>query len=119
MPSGRLAGRRICTWKAGSKQEMELGYKASRPTYCDPLPSVKLHPLRVLLPSQTVPPAGDQVLKQSVEEDISHSNPGQMLYAKVSVDTKEQGYFLSISLKNLTIKLPLQAPVLSPAFLKI
>jgi hypothetical protein len=56
-------GRSICTWNAESKQEVELGYKASRPTHCDLLPPVKLHLLRVLRPSQTVPPAGDQVLQ--------------------------------------------------------
>ena len=55
---------------------------------------------------------------ESMEEGISHANPGQMLCVKVSVDTKGR-LFLSISLKNLTIKPPFQAPVMSSAFLKI
>lgn len=65
---------RICTWKAESEQEVKLGYKALRPTYCDLLPSMRLHPLLVLYSSQTVPSATCQV------RGISYSNPWQMVY---------------------------------------
>lgn len=60
-------------------------------------------------------------------EGRSTFKPRTELHVKVNVDTKGQSFFvffvgfffISISLKNLTIKPPLQSPVLSPDFLKV
>lgn len=53
----------IYTEEAEREQEVGLDYEASRPAHSDPLPPVRLHLLKVLQPSQSVPPARDQVFK--------------------------------------------------------
>lgn len=49
--------------------------KPPRPTSSDPLPPVRIHTLKVGPPSQTGPPAGDQVFTQEPVGDILHSHP--------------------------------------------
>lgn len=60
-------GWSYCTYtqEAKHKQEMGQGYKTSRPPSSDRLPPARLCLLKAPQPSQTVPPAEDQVFKHA------------------------------------------------------
>lgn len=48
------------------KQEVEIVYKPSSPTYSNPLPPARLHLLKVPQPFKIMPPSGDQVFKHVI-----------------------------------------------------
>lgn len=53
----------ICTQEAEGQQEVEPGYKASKPTSTEVFHPARPHLLKVSYPSQTAPPPGDQIFK--------------------------------------------------------
>lgn len=69
-----------------SSQEVGSQYKVSRPTPKDPLLSAQL--LKVLQPSQSVPPSGDSVFRH-MSQPISHHKPRQMVSVRVSFPVDE------------------------------
>jgi hypothetical protein len=60
-------------WEAESRQEVELGYKTSRPTPKDQLPPVRLYLLKVLQLSQTVLPDRNYVFEHRRPLGTFHS----------------------------------------------
>lgn len=74
-----------CTCSQEAEGEKGFPKKASGPVPSDPHFPVRLHSIKVAGPSQTAPPAGNQILKHSILLGTTHTQTTTLVNAASKV----------------------------------